>query len=93
MTRNEFLRLAAAGSVGSVAAAVGGPTTIVGAAAPPSFPAGVTKAVVDFIAQSRLDRIPDKVIVEAPGVNSYLPLPEIKRRDPAAVPVAPAGGN
>ena len=35
----------------------------------------------------------DKVIVEAPGVNSYLPLPEIKRRDPAAVPVAPAGGN
>ncbi len=37
----------------------------------------------------------DKIIVEAPGVNSYLPLPEIKRRDPAPVPAAPAtaGGN
>ena len=36
----------------------------------------------------------DKIIVEAPGVNSYLPLPEMKRRDPApAAPAASAGAN
>ncbi len=36
----------------------------------------------------------DKIIVEAPGVNSYLPLPEMKRRDPApTAPATPAGSN
>jgi len=61
MTRGEFLRLLAGGSFGSA--------SLVGIrlqpAAKMTVPGGVTAAAVDFITNTRFDRIPDKAIVEA----------------------------
>jgi membrane protease subunit HflK len=34
----------------------------------------------------------DKTVIEAPGVQAYLPLPEIQRRSQAAAAAAAAGG-
>ena len=61
MTRSEFLRLLAGGSFGS-ASLVGIPLQ---PGAKMTVPGGVTAAAVDFITNTRFDRIPDKAIVEA----------------------------
>jgi len=61
MTRSEFLRLLAGGSFGSA--------SLVGIRLQPgakmTVPGGVTAAAVDFITNTRFDRIPDKAVVEA----------------------------
>lgn len=62
MTREQFLKLCATGTVGALAAPVAAarqPST------PRAFPAGVTAAVVAFIQQSRFDRMPANAIAEA----------------------------
>ena len=60
MTRKEFLFMMAAPAAG--AGFVRAPQ----AGAPKrTFPSGVTAAVVDFITQTRFDRIPEKAVVEA----------------------------
>jgi 2-methylcitrate dehydratase PrpD len=64
VTRQEFLRLIAGGSLGSWHARDDDPTR----ASQPStktLPAGATKAIVDFISQTKLTGVPDRAIAEA----------------------------
>jgi 2-methylcitrate dehydratase PrpD len=64
MTRQEFLRLIASGSIGSFGASA---DFHADAAQTPvkNFPLGVTKAIVDFITRTSLTDIPDRAITEA----------------------------
>jgi hypothetical protein len=57
MTRQEFLRLIAGGSIGSFGASA---DIHVDAAQTPakSFPVGVTKAIVDFVTRTSLTDVP-----------------------------------
>ena len=73
MTRKEFIRLAsrgaasaAAGSTFSFDARAAGAETRAQSSEPARSPAaGITAAVVSFIAGARLDRFPDRALVEA----------------------------
>ena len=76
MTRKEFLKAAVGstvlGSVGEVGVSAGDPRQSESAAASAtqparakSFPAGTTKAVVDFISNASFDRMPAKAVDEA----------------------------
>ena len=75
MTRQEFLRLVGGGSIGAVAAPVMSPlsrpaVSSVGGTgsqsnSPKTFPAGVTPAVVRFITETTIDRVPAATVVEA----------------------------
>ncbi len=66
MTRQEFLRLLAAGSVAPWNAREAHAATHQNAAAPAkSFPQGTTKAVVDFITHASIDSMPERVVAEA----------------------------
>ena len=69
MTRKEFLRLASRGAVLSAAASSMPPIDVraAGQSAAPKVQhaAGTTSAVVKFITDARIDRMPDKVIAEA----------------------------
>jgi membrane protease subunit HflK len=51
----------------------------------------VTRRRMYYETMERVLRKTDKVVIEAPGVQAYLPLPELKRRAEAAEPVAEAG--
>jgi 2-methylcitrate dehydratase PrpD len=66
MTRQEFLRLLAAGSVTPWDAreAYSG-THEMAQAATKTFPQGATKAVVDFITDTSIDTMPERVVAEA----------------------------
>ena len=50
----------------------------------------VTKRRLYYETMERVLRQNDKTVIEAPGVQSYLPLPELKRRAQSATP---AGGQ
>ena len=77
LSRKEFLHLASCGAASVAATSLAGPGTPLeaagaepGAASPqkpatPSYPAGVTSAVVTFIQRARLEEFPAKVITEA----------------------------
>src|SRR3989442_12792612 len=74
MTRKEFIRLASCGAASAAAGSAFGPfdarpagaDTRVQPGVPASGPAtGITAAVVSFIAGARLERFPDRAIVEA----------------------------
>jgi 2-methylcitrate dehydratase PrpD len=62
LTREEFLKLCAAGAIGVVGRPAGAGAQ---SPAPNVFPSGVTAAVVAFIEQSRFDRMPANAIAEA----------------------------
>jgi 2-methylcitrate dehydratase PrpD len=64
MTRQEFLRLIAGGSIGSFGTSA---DIHIDAAQTPakSFPLGVTKSIVDFITRTSLTDVPDRAIMEA----------------------------
>src|SRR5262249_15954936 len=64
MTRQEFLRLIAAGSVGPFAD-VAGATGAAAQTPARTFPSGVTAAVTSFITRPSFAHIPDEVIAEA----------------------------
>src|SRR4029453_10889129 len=73
MTRKEFLQAAVASTVlGSIGVAAGEPQRS-GSSSPSAtepakaknFPAGTTKAVVDFISNASFDRMPQKAVDEA----------------------------
>jgi membrane protease subunit HflK len=51
----------------------------------------VTRRRLYYETMEQVLRDNDKTVIEAPGVNSYLPLPDIKKRAPTAD--APAGGQ
>ena len=74
MTRHEFLRLAAAGSLGTMVSPTASPAAAPAACAMDeasqasprrTFPSGVTAAVVEFITQARFDRIPGEAVAGA----------------------------
>jgi hypothetical protein len=72
VTRHEFLRLIAGGSLGTIAAPSAyphqgdaGPIDQRPATTDQRPPVGVTKAVTTFIQDARYDAIPDKAITEA----------------------------
>ncbi len=46
----------------------------------------VTKRRMYYETMERVLRQNDKTVIQAPGVQSYLPLPELKRRAPSAAP-------
>ena len=74
MTRKEFIRLASRGAASAAAGSAFGPfdarpagaDTRVQSGVPANGPArGITAAVVSFIAGARLDRFPDRALVES----------------------------
>ncbi len=65
MTRQEFLRLVAGGSLAWPAAVHAKAERDAGQPAPKSFPSGATKAVVEFISGATLAGMPGRAIVEA----------------------------
>ena len=65
MTRQEFLRLIASGSIGSFGARTDLHANAAAQTPAKTFPLGVTKAIVDFIARTSLTDIPDRAVVEA----------------------------
>ena len=65
MTRQEFLRLVAGGSLAWPAAVHAKAERDAGQPAPKSFPSGATKAVVEFISGATLAGMPERAIVEA----------------------------
>ena len=51
----------------------------------------VTRRRMYYETMERVLRKTDKVVIEAPGVTSYLPLPEIKRGASHAPDLSPSG--
>src|SRR6185503_6728540 len=65
MTRQEFLRLIASGSIGSFGARTDVHADTAAQTPAKTFPLGVTKTIVDFVTRTSETDIPDRAIAEA----------------------------